>query len=613
MVLQRESEVAIWGWASPDEAVRVSGSWMNTPVTTSADAKGNWRVRLPTPQAGGPYTLTIAGHNSITLEDVLIGEVWLCSGQSNMEWPLAGVDSDDARAAIPQADDAELRLFNVPNTVSLTPRIDCAGRWERSTPETASRFSATAYFFGRALRRELGVPIGLVEADWGGTRAEAWMSAEALNALPELADQLAFVRAAAQGPNERARLQRELTARWWDRLDDGADVGRDWFAPGRKPDWEAMTLPAHFGPEGLDQFDGVVYFRRDIELPDGWQGKPVTLSLGPIDDFDDVWFNGVHVGGIHDDGQWNTPRRYEVPGQAVLGGTNTIAIRVVDQAGPGGVFGDPGQLYVQRDDMRISIAGPWMYHRGKAISDLPQRGSFSVHENTATALYNGMIEPVRPFTIRGVIWYQGESNVDTWKLYRRVFPGLIQSWRDAWGLGDFPFYFVQIAPFRYGGDDVRPPLLREAQNYALQLPNTGVVVTTDIGDAVNIHPMKKVAVGERLAAWALARDYGRADVVCCGPMLKDATIEGSRIRVRFDHTHGGLIARGGDPDHFQIAGADRRFVPAHARIEGDQVVVWSEAVAKPVAVRFGWSAAPEPNLFNAAGLPACPFRTDDWD
>lgn len=613
MVLQRESEAAIWGWASAGESVRVSGSWTNTPVTVQADNKGHWMLKLPTPAAGGPYSVTIAGDNSITLNDVLIGEVWLCSGQSNMEWPLAGVDADDARAAIPKADDAELRLFNVPNTISLTPRIDCAGEWQTSTPDTASRFSATAYFFGRALRRELGVPVGLVDADWGGTRAEAWMSAEALDAYPELVDQVAYVRAASQGPNERASLQKEINTRWWDRIDQGANVSKDWFAPGKAADWKAMTLPANLGPDGLDQFDGVVYFRRDIELPTSWAGKPVTLNLGPIDDYDDVWVNGVHVGGMHDDGQWNVNRRYEVPGEAVKGGINTIAIRMLDQAGPGGVFGDPGQMYVQRDDTRVSVAGPWMYQRGNALSELPQRGSLSVHANTATALYNGMITPVQPFTIRGAIWYQGESNVGTWKLYQRVFPGLIESWRNAWGQGDFSFYFVQIAPFNYGGNEVQPPLLREAQNYALQLRNTGVVVTTDIGNPVNIHPMKKVDVGERLAAWALANDYGRTDVAYSGPMQKGMIVDGSRIRILFDHAEGGLVARGGDLTHFQIAGGDRKFVPAQARIDGDQVVVWSDAVPEPVAVRFGWGAAPEPNLFNGAGLPACPFRTDDWD
>jgi len=570
-------------------------------------------VRIPTPDAGGPYTITIAGDNTITLNDVLIGEVWLCSGQSNMEWPLDRINTPEARRAIESADDDQIRLFNVPNTISLHPRVDCQGAWEASTPERAARFSAVATFFGQELRRELGVPIGLIEADWGGTRAEAWMSADALDQIPELADQVAMVRAVAQDPNQRAETERKMQQRWWDALDEGV-VTEDWRSPDADPDWKQMELPAHLGPEGLDQFDGVVYFRRQVELPEGWAGKPVTLNLGPIDDFDDVWFNGVHVGSTHADGQWNINRRYEVPGEAVRGGLNTIAIRMVDHSGPGGIFGSAGQMFIQKEDMLVPIAGAWKYHRGKAMSQLPPRsGSFSINANTATALYNGMIAPIMPFTIQGVIWYQGESNVATCDLYARVFPALITSWRDAWGQGDFAFYFVQIAPFAYNGDDVRPPRLRESQARALALPNTGMVVTTDIGNPRDIHPQKKYEVGKRLANWALAKTYGRSDVVYSGPVQRGMIVEGSRVRLLFEHTEGGLVARDGELTHFQIAGADRRFVPARARIDGETVIVWSDEVAKPVAVRFAWSAAAEPNLFNGAGLPAAPFRTDDWE
>lgn len=613
MVLQQSSQVAIWGWACPGESVKVSASWTDQTTTTRADERGNWRVHIDTPAGGGQaHTVHVAGNNMITLSDVLIGEVWLCSGQSNMEWTLGGVDSDEARAAIAGADQLHIRLFNVPNTLSLHPRLDCAGAWEASTPETAARFSGVGYFFGSALHDALQVPIGLVSADWGGTRAEAWMSAEALDQYPELKDQAAFVRAAAQGPNERAAMEREAREGWWDRLDQGASVPGDWHAS-VGGDWKTTDLPALLGPEGLDQFDGVVYFRRQIDLPDGWAGKPVTLSLGPIDDFDDVWFNGTLVGRTHDEGKWNEPRVYQAPGEAVRSGANVVAIRMLDQSGPGGVFGRPEMMFVQQGDAQVSLAGAWEYRRGRAMNQLPPRGALSVNANTATILYNGMIRPIQPFTIRGVIWYQGESNVGTARLYRRVFPGLIQNWRDDWE-SEFSFYFVQIAPFHYG-NDVMPPLLREAQGYALQLPGTGMVVTTDVGNPADIHPMRKYEVGQRLAALALAHDYGRADVVCSGPTYQSMQVDGSSVRIRFAHAEGGLVVRGEAPTHFEVSagGADRRFVPAHARVEGDEVVVWADGVPEIAAVRFAWSSAPQPNLFNAAGWPAAPFRTDDWE
>lgn len=610
MVLQQQSQAAIWGWASPGETVRVSASWTDQTTTTRADAKGNWRVHIDTPAGGAqPHTVNIAGNTTISLTDILIGEVWLCSGQSNMEWLLGGVDSDEARAAIAAGDQPHIRLFNVPNTLSLHPRLDCAGEWVASTPETAARFSAVGYFFGSALHDALDVPIGLVSADWGGTRAEAWMSADALDAYPELAEQVGFVRAAAAGPNERAAMEREARVGWWDRLDAGA-VGPNWHSR-VGGDWKTMELPALLGPDGLDQFDGVVYFRRQIDLPDDWAGQPVTLSLGPIDDYDDVWVNGTLVGSTHDDGKWNVPRVYQVPGEVVKSGANFVAIRMLDQSGPGGVFGQGEQMFMQQGVAQVSLAGAWEYRRGKAFNQLPPRGALSVHANTATALYHGMIHPIQPFAMRGAIWYQGESNVGTAALYRRVFPGLIQNWRDGWE-SEFSFYFVQIAPFNYG-NDVQPPLLREAQGYALALPKTGMVVTTDVGNPADIHPMRKYEVGQRLAALALAKDYGRADVVHSGPTYESMKVDGSTIRVKFAHAAGGLVVRGEAPTHFVVAGADRAFVPAQARVEGDEVVVWAEGVSEPVAVRFAWSSAPQPNLFNAAGWPAGPFRTDDWE
>lgn len=614
MVLQRDTDAAIWGWAAPGEPVRVRGSWMHEDATGTAAGDGRWLVRIPTPGAGGPHTMTISGDNAITLSDVLIGEVWLCGGQSNMEWPISALAADDAARTIAEANDAEIRVFEVRREVALVPRADCeAGLWGPVTSERAPEISAVAYFFAQRLREELGVPVGLIESNWGGTRVEAWMSPEALAPFEEYQTELETIAMATGDPGGRAGMMEELAARWWDGLDAKAPAG--WREPDFAADgWPTMSLPATLAQDGLAAFDGIVYFRRAIDLPEGWDGDAVTLSLGPVDDYDDVWFNGVHVGATHGENQWNAARKYRVPGDAVRGGANTIAVRVLDHSGPGGINGSDGQMYIQKEDMLVPISGAWEYLRGPAVSELPARPTgLATGPNTATALYHGMITPLLPYTIRGAIWYQGESNVANAARYAELFPAMIKDWRRAFACGPFSFYFVQIAPYNYGNDTGGAGRLRDSQRTTLSLENTGMAVTLDIGDPADIHPRNKRDVGDRLARWALAKDYGRTDVVFSGPLFKSVEVEDGRLRIAFDHAMGGLEARGGELTHFQIAGEDRRFVAAQAEIDGDTVVVWSTEVAQPVAARYGWGAADEPNLFNGEGLPASSFRTDDWE
>jgi sialate O-acetylesterase len=617
MVLQRDTQVAIWGWAQPGERVRVQAEWAEAGVETVSDDRGHWRVYVDTPGAGGPYALTVAGDTVSKLENIMIGEVWLCSGQSNMEWPVSAslrAESEIASARFPT-----IRLFTVPNRKSLHQRIDCRAEWLECAPETAAGFSAVGYFFGRRLHEELDVPIGLISADWGGTVIEAWMSESAISTFSEFDDTLQIVRA-LRDPNRRGDLVQEMNRRWWDGLDDlGPDAPGDaWAGTGYVDgDWGTMRLPATWEQDGLDEFDGIIRFRRTIELPASWDGRPAVLELGPIDDRDDAWVNGVHVGSTREAGRWNDPRQYDVARGVLQAGANVIAVRAFDTGGLGGINGRPEQMVLTPADESgpepISLSGEWRYLVGTPASKLPPLPStVGLGPNTPTVLFNGMIAPLIPFGMRGVIWYQGESNRLRPAQYQELFPALIGQWRGDWGLGDFPFYFVQIAPFRYGGDRGEAAALREAQAMTQRTPGTGMVVTTDIGNPHDIHPRNKQEVGRRLALWALAGTYGQPDLVHSGPIYGSMTVEGSSIRIAFDHVGGGLECRGAALTHFQIAGRDRQFIEAAAVIDGNSVVVSSPDVPEPIAVRFAWEAAPEPNLFNAEGLPASPFRTDTW-
>ena len=623
MVLQRESEVALWGTATPGARIEVAPSWGGASKAT-ADDKGRWRVRLHTPAAGGPYEIALRGDGDVTLKDVLCGDVWLCSGQSNMEWPV-GRPFKERPGAPSHADEIaaanypQIRLFQVPDRVSTYERDDVAGSWLACSPQSVANFSATGYFFGRKLHQELGVPIGLISSEWGGTPAEAWTSAKALRAFPEFGETLDYL-AIASDPNEREKYAREHGGSWWDKLDAAAApaIGAQWKSSSFDDSgWKKIELPASLAQDGMDRFDGIIYFRREVEVPAAWEGAAATLELGPIDDRDDTWFDEVSVGQTREEGRWQEARKYAIPAAAMRGGKHMIAVRVLDTGGIAGINGKPEQMVLRsekKDLAPIALGGTWRYMAGPELKTLPpMAASMAIGPGTPSTLFNGMIAPLTQVALRGVIWYQGEANVGRAEQYRRLFPALIRDWRVRFDKSDLPFYFVQIAPFAYA--DNAPDAaaeLRDAQRLALSTPNTGMAITMDIGEPDDIHPGSKQEVGRRLAYWALVKTYGRACVSYCGPLYRSMKVEGEKVRVSFDHADAGLVAKGGPLTQFLIAGEDKRFFPAEAVIERDTVVVSSDRVRKPVAVRYGWTNAAMPNLFNGAGLPASSFRSDDW-
>ena len=628
MVLQQRTECPIWGWAAPGEVVTVQASWRDSEARATANKAGEWKATLASPAAGGPHTITITGANEITISNVLIGEVWVCSGQSNMEWPLRW--TDDGQAQISAADYPQIRLFDVEHAIAVTPQDDCRGAWKPCRPETVTGFSAVAYYFGRQLHKELGVPVGLISSNWGGTLAEAWTSAPALRELGDFDGALDTLAREAREPGYVEKNAQRKLAGWWDVL-EGIDRGSqaDWNQPDCDDTaWQKMDLPQAWELGGLADVDGVVWFRKEVELPQTWSGHELRLELGPIDDFDTTWFNGVCVGEIKEPGKWTTPREYKVPANLVRNGRNVIAVQAIDTGGNGGLVGRAEQMQLrlttgEKADETIALAGSWSYRVGVKNDKFPPMPHVTrLHQNLPSVLYNGMIAPLVPYALRGAIWYQGESNRMRARQYRALFPAMIADWRENWGMGDFPFYYVQIAPFAYGGDTGEAAELREAQMMTLATANTGMVVTMDIGNPVDIHPRNKLTVGERLALWALARTYGREAVVYSGPLYREMRVEGEAVRLLFDHPAGGLVAGKREADGsitppasaagFQIAGADRQFVPAAAEIDGETVLVRSPTVTRPVAVRYAWGAADEGTLFNKGNLPASSFRTDDW-
>lgn len=626
MVLQQNSDVAIWGWANPNAKITLSTSWDKKTYQITADASGNWKTNVSTPVASfTKQTIIILApkRQKIILENILIGEVWICSGQSNMEMPLAGWGKvNNFEEEIANANFPNIRLLQVERATSKEPLNDvkvASGQWQECSPATVALFSSVGYFFGRDLFQKLNVPIGLIHTSWGGTVAEAWISKKSLSTMPDFDNVLKQIDLLPQNKEERNKYFEQEKEKWeadviakdFGFINGNAVVAQTSFNDG---DWKSMFLPEAWEKQALPDFDGIVWFRKTIDIPSGFAEKELVLRLAQIDDNDITYFNGVKIGQTEG---WDKLREYKIPAHLAKAGKAIITVRVHDNGEGGGFHGDKEDMFLAPNanlNSKLDISGNWKYKTAIDSKEIkPLLNLADENPNVPTHLFNAMLKPLIPFTIKGAIWYQGESNASRAKQYQDLFPLMINDWRTHWGY-NFPFYYVQLANYKEKSaqpTDADWARLREAQSKTLALENTGMAVTVDIGDALDIHPKNKQDVGYRLALIAQNQTYNLANPYS-GPQFESYKIEGYKIRIKFRHTNGGLKANGNKLEGFSIAGVDHKFYWGQATIDGDEVVVQSPLVTFPLAVRYAWADNPTCNLYNGAGLPASPFRTDNW-
>ena len=610
MVLQRGKPIRFWGWAKAGESIQVELA--GRTAAAAAGAAGRWQVEIAAPAPGGPYTVKISSaRENVTLHEVLVGDVWLCGGQSNMELGLAR--AKNGAEEIKSADHPEIRFFKVQSHVAYSPAATVQGAWKICSPQTAGEsggVSAVAYFFGRKLQDELQVPIGLIQDCWGGTPAESWMNPESLRALPDFAAPLAEIDRLHQkgGPEYGSFLMH-----WLDEYDlgqsnrwqaiDFADAG-----------WKPVQIPGGFAELGVAEVPAICWFRKEFTLPDPLPAGKTVLHLGVVEKMDTAWLNGQWAGAS----SWvENPRAYPVGDKILKPGKNVLTVRVFKTKTPGGFLSKPDDLFLAfGDQTKIPLAGDW---RGALSADCrpphPLPLAFENYPTMPAVLFEGMIQPVAPLSLRGAIWYQGEANFQRAHQYRTLLPMMIGDWRKNFSQGDFPFYIVSLPKFMAHrgspGDDAWAEL-REAQALtARTVKNTALAVTVDTGEADNIHPAEKQIVGERLALCALANEYGKK-IPFAGPTFVSAGRIPGALKLKFNNTDGGLVVKGDQLEEFSVAGKDHKWHWAEAKIEGDSVIVSSQDVPEPIAARYAWQANPRTTLFNAAGLPAAPFRTDDW-
>ena len=609
MVLQQNKPVSIWGWGTPGEKVTVKFAGQTKDAT--ADADGKWLVTLAKMKANiiGQKMVISTQESKRIFADILIGEVWICSGQSNMEWPLEKKIAGGPEA-IAQATYPNLRLFHLQRKASLIPQSDCNGKWTLCTPETAGKFSATAFFFGRKLIKELkDIPVGLIMTAWGGTPVESWTSLETLSNLDQTNKGAAKIKSLRELDSNKVLSKKYLTklSKWGKRV-----VAKIAKKPSSSLKWSTMNCPNKWSATNLNRYTGTVCFKKTVTIPESWKGKTLSLDLGAIDDMDITLFNGKFI-GITDN--WATPREYLIPANLVHNGKNEIIVYVINSSGEGGLMGpsDKMKLYPSnKQGEAIPLTGAWQYSKQKTIGTLPPKPkniNTGVKSHTYSSLYNGMIYPLIPLSMRGAIWYQGESNSKKDpKLYAESFPAMVKNWREEFKQGSFPFYYVQIAPFNYtkGRNGVG---IREAQRECLNIiPNSGMACIMDKATVKNIHPPYKTEVGDRLALWALAKIYNK-NVIYSGPLLKKVEIDSNEVTVTFDHAEG-LTSQKKKLLGFELKDSKGKWYKAQAKIKGKAIIVTATEVQKPVAVRYAWYNASTATLWNGAGLPASSFNSD---
>jgi sialate O-acetylesterase len=612
MVLQRDAPLRIWGWAAPGEKVAVS--FQGKAYSATASPKGEWQVQLPAQKAGGPYELKVDASNHLVVKDILVGDVWLCSGQSNMETPMSRV-RDKYPEVIAQANNPRIRQYEVPLTYAFKgPKADLTGgRWVLTTPENVLKFSAVGYFFAKELQAKYNVPVGIIKDAVGGSPAEAWLSADALKQFPKYEEQGAKYKDSTLVASIRQR-EGAAVGDWYKRLhqtDLGEQPGQpkwsavDYNATG----WATMPVPGFWASQTpLGMVNGVVWFKKEVDVPAAMVGQSARLELGTLVDADSTYINGQLVGST---GYQYPPRKYDFAPGVLKAGKNVITVRLISNGGRGGFT--PGKEYrLVAGGQTIDLKGDWQYKLGATMPPTPGTTTFQYQPG---GLYNGMIAPVLPYAVKGVLWYQGESNAGHPEDYQALLTGLIQDWRKQLKQPALPFVYAQLPNFmavKKEPSESGWAALRDAQRRTLAVPNTGMAVLLDVGEWNDIHPLDKQTVGHRLALAAEKAAYGDTKLAATGPLLQSAKAAGNKVTLTFTNPNSSLVAKGGGPlTGFAIAGADKKFVWAQARIEGDKVVVWSDQVPAPTAVRYAWADNPEGvNLYNKAGLPASTFQTD---
>jgi len=608
MVLQRDTKLKIWGWATAGEKITIKIAGKSYKTKTGTD--GSWVVLINPVKAGGPYTLTITATNTLTIKDVLFGDVWFCSGQSNMVHQLNIHDITYARE-IAAANYPEIRQFVIPTVANLeAPKNDFpSGSWKKAVGEEVRPFSGVAYFFAKKLYEKYHVPIGIINASVGGTPIEAWMSEEGLKDFPTFLSTVQKNKDTAyiNGLSSKANAGRTSPMQ-----DQGLIENPKWSETNYIPKaWHNINVPGYWEDQGIKDLNGVVWYRKEIDINASMTGKPAKVFLGRIVDADVLYINGKEIGKTT---YLYPQRRYNVPADVLKAGKNIFVVRVTNNSGKGGFVPDkPYCLFTGNDT--IDLKGYWQYKVGEVYMPRSGNGGGGINaQNQPAASYNAMVAPVINYSIKGILWYQGESSTGIAEEYAKIQPALIADWRTKWKQNNLPFLYVQLPGFmeyNYLPTESQWAMLRESQLKSLSVPNTAMVVAIDLGEWNDVHPDNKKDVGERLALAAEKIVYGDS-IVYSGPIFRSSEIKGNQINLSFDHIGSGLTTKDGEaPAEFAIAGADKKFVWAKARIEDNKIIVWNDSVLKPLYVRYSWADNPvNPNLYNKEGLPASPFRTD---
>ncbi len=610
MILQRDTKVKIWGWAAPNENVRVA--FNKKTFKTKADKAGNWFLYLPPVAAGGPYSLTVSGNkNSITVNEILFGDVWFCSGQSNMVHQL-NIHDVTYEKEIREANYPHIRQFWIPTITNLQqPQNDIPnGEWKAAIGDNVRPFSAVAYFFAKKIADKYNIPVGIINASVGGTPIQAWISEDGLKPFPEIFETIQKNKDTTyvNETNRKAQLANAPAPS----KDLGLLNPTKWFDVNYKPiGWHNINIPGYWEDQGVKNLDGVVWFRKEVYIPAAMSSKNSKVFLGRIVDADELYINGNKIGNT---GYMYPQRRYPVAPGILKEGKNTFVIRVTNHNGKGGFVPDK-PYYIFAGNDTIDLKGTWQYKVGEAFpSNKITVPSISL-QNQPSALYNAMVAPVNQYTIKGFCWYQGESNVGYPINYTALQTAQIHNWRNKWNMGNLPFLYVQLPGFmdyNYHPTESSWAQFREAQLNALSVPNTAMAVAIDLGEWNDVHPENKKDVGERLALAALKIAYNE-NIVHAGPLYQSASVQGEKIIVQFTNTGSGLVTNDHQPPaEFAIAGADKKFVWANTKIERNTIIVWSSEIKQPKYVRYAWADNPvNPNLYNKEGFPASPFRTDD--